>query len=135
MKPPKGQNDYARWGRLGGGCWLVALAEGLKAVGLSPNGVGDLTWTRVPQSLRLFPGPQTRPNLGGQKRGNSSGTATRTTEGPRPHALPCRVALGRAPFHTPTLGKPGYGSWKLTLRPRGPGVYGTLRRGGMESFS
>lgn len=49
MKPPKGQNDYAQWGRLGGGCWLVALAEGLKAVGLSPNGVGDLTWTRVPQ--------------------------------------------------------------------------------------
>ena len=107
MKPPKGQNDYAQWGRLGGGCWLVALAEGLKAVGLSPNGVGDLTWTRVPQSLRLFPGPQTRPNLGGQKRGNSSGTATRTTEGP--HSTPRRWGSLEMGAGSPRRGREGPG--------------------------
>lgn len=90
----------------------------------------------VPQSLRLFPGPDQSPNLG-DRRGNSSGTASRATEGPRPHSAALQGGTGEGPFPTPRRWGRAW-IWELeahAFRPRGPGVYRTLRRGGMESFS
>lgn len=69
--------------------------------------------------------PPDQAKLRGQKRGNSSGIVSRTTEGPRPHALPLQGWHRGGPLSTPRRwGSLDMGAEAHVGGREGPGVYG-----------